>query len=298
MLSTITGGLPLHKPTVIAMHCSGSTGRQWTKLAQALGDRFNLIAPDLIGCGATPFWSGERRFRLADEAAPIIEVVDALGGPVHLVGHSYGGGVAMRLARERPHRVASLSLYEPTAFHVLRLMGPDGHAALAEIRTVAGDVIQSVLFGDYQGASRRFVDYWNHTGMWDSIKPESRAELIRYVRKAPLEFGALIEEPTSLVAFRRLTVPVLLMRGERTPMPAALVARKLFAVFRSAAMETVSGAGHMGPFSHADVVSGMIAAHIAAVAGIRLASDSRAASLASPARNENLIQPGGGRAVA
>jgi pimeloyl-ACP methyl ester carboxylesterase len=114
------------KPMVIALHCSGSSGRQWNKLASALGDRCTLIAPDHIGCGATRPWSGDHRFCLADEAARILDIVDAQDGPIHLVGHSYGGGVALRVARERPERIASLSLYEPTAFHVLRSKDPDG----------------------------------------------------------------------------------------------------------------------------------------------------------------------------
>jgi len=276
-----------HKPTVIALHCSGSTGRQWTKLAQALGNRFNTVAPDLIGSGGTPFWRGDHRFRLQDEAAPIIDIVDAAYGPVHLVGHSYGGGVALRVACERPHRVASLSLYEPSAFHVLRALGAQGQAALAEIRAVAEDVAQGVVSGDYRSAARRFVDYWNHDGTWDAIKPESRAELTGYVRKATLEFNALIDEPTPLVDFRRIEAPVLLMRGQRAPVPSALVVQKLFTVFHHALIEEIAGAGHMGPFSHADWVSNMIAAHIAAVAH---------RDLAPPAKN--LVRPIGGCAVA
>lgn len=275
------------KPIIIALHCSGSTGRQWRKLAQALGDSFTLIAPDLMGRGVRSFWHRDRGFRLADEAAPIIEIVDVADCPVHLVGHSYGGGVALRIARERPDRVASMSLYEPSAFHVLRAAGPDGYAALAEIRAVASDVAQGVHSGDYRAAARRFVDYWNCGGTWDGVKPETQAELIRYVPKAILEFSALIEEPTSLVAYRRIAVPVLLMRGEHTLRPTELIAQKLFTVFRAALIEEIPGAGHMGPFSHADVVSNKIAAHIAAVAGYELS-----------ALPKTLSQPIEGRAVA
>jgi pimeloyl-ACP methyl ester carboxylesterase len=264
------------KPVVIALHCSGSSGRQWNKLAQKLGDRFSLIAPDLIGSGATPPWSGAHRFHLADEAARIIGIVDALDVPVHLVGHSYGGGVALRIARERPTRVASLSLYEPSAFHVLRSMGPDGRSALMEIRSVAGDVAHNVIAGDYRAAAHRFVDYWNGEGTWSGAKPESQIELARYVPKATLEFGALIEEPTSLVAYRRFACPVLLMRGARGPVPTALIAQKLFSIIRGAVIEEIPDAGHMGPFSHAEFVSDMIAAHVSAAAGCDYPADQEA----------------------
>jgi pimeloyl-ACP methyl ester carboxylesterase len=95
---------------VIALHCSGSTGQQWQKLRQALGPTFRVISPDLIGCGDTPHWSGERPFKLTDEARPIVEIIDDWNGSVHLVGHSYGGGVALRVAVERPARIASSSI--------------------------------------------------------------------------------------------------------------------------------------------------------------------------------------------
>ncbi len=104
------------KPAVIALHCSGSTGRQWNKLALSLGDRFTLIAPDLIGNGVNPHWSGTHRFCLADEAARIRRSSTGWTGDVHLVGHSYGGAVALRIAHERPARITSMALYEPRRF--------------------------------------------------------------------------------------------------------------------------------------------------------------------------------------
>lgn len=254
-------GTPDKLPSVIALHCSGSAGRQWNKLALALKDCFPLIAPDLIGAGATPHWSGERHFTLADEAARIIDIIDARDGPAHLVGHSYGGAVALHVAHARPARIASIALYEPCAFHVLRWLGPDGEIALAEIQSVAGKIARDVTDGDYRTAAARFVDCWNGVGAWAGMKPESQAELLRYVPNAPREFRALFDEPTPLAAYRRLACPVLLMRGELAPMPTALIAHALFSVMPRAVIETIPGAGHMGPFSHAERVSEMIAAH-------------------------------------
>src|SRR5262245_41628107 len=143
---------PSSGPLVIALHCSGATGQQWQTLTRALGPAFTVTAPDLIGCGDNPHWSGKNPFELIDEARPIVDIVDAWKGPVHLVGHSYGGGVALRLAVERPARIASLSLYEPTAFHVLRTTGEDGQAALEKIRALAAKIGRHVVAGAYRAA--------------------------------------------------------------------------------------------------------------------------------------------------
>ena len=55
-------------PAVVALHCSGAGGYEWRHLTRVLGQRFQLIAPDLIGCGAAAafapvrFWSIHVRF--------------------------------------------------------------------------------------------------------------------------------------------------------------------------------------------------------------------------------------------
>jgi pimeloyl-ACP methyl ester carboxylesterase len=113
-------------PHVIALHCSGSSSKQWPHLSQRLRCRNPTWCPDFVGCGANGHWIGDRPFTLADEASPIVSMIDSLAMPVHLVGHSYGGAVALKVARERPSQIASVILYEPMALHVLRTAGPDG----------------------------------------------------------------------------------------------------------------------------------------------------------------------------
>ena len=95
------------KSTVIALHCSGASGQAWRQLGSTLGDRLSLIAPDHFGCGAAGHWSGAHAFKIADEAALAVGIIDASETPVHLIGHSYGGAVALRVARERPYPSAS-----------------------------------------------------------------------------------------------------------------------------------------------------------------------------------------------
>src|ERR1700743_268041 len=111
MTSTIASQSFSSATSVIALHCSGSGAAQWRKLGEALGSRVSFVAPEHYGCDSTGPWSGERAFTLADEAGRTVDIIDAARGKVHLVGHSYGGGVALRVAMERPERIATLSLY-------------------------------------------------------------------------------------------------------------------------------------------------------------------------------------------
>lgn len=250
--------------TVIALHCSGAGAAEWNALGEALGPAFPLVAPEHYGCEEPGPWVGTHAFTLADEAARTIDLIDRGEGKAHLVGHCYGGGVALQAALARPDRIASLSLYEPSTFYLLRQMGDRGAAAFAEISGVARFTGEGILAGDYAGAAKFFVDYWSGEGAWAAMRPSVQAGLIRWAPKAPLDFRALIEEPTPLAAYRDLQVPTLVIRGEHAPLPTRTIAEALPELMPRVRLCVVADAGHMGPLTHAAVVSELIAAHIRA----------------------------------
>ncbi len=252
---TITG-------RVIALHCSGASGGQWRPLGAALGRGCELLAPEHFGpevAGSTQL----SRFALADEAARSIALIDASEAKVHLVGHSYGGAVALQAALARPDRIASLTLYEPAAFHLLDDLGADGAAGFIEIAAIARQVRCAVEAGDNQRAAAAFVDYWNGAGMWAKLSSQVRKDLTRWTPKAPLEFAALMDEPTTLQDFETLDFPTLVLRGELAPTPTRLIADALPGAMDCARLEIVAGAGHLGPLTHAAAVNARIAAHVA-----------------------------------
>lgn len=263
------GGATSSQQTVVALHCSGADGRQWRGLAAGLEPSFRLVAPDFYGTAGNAPWCGLHAFTLADEARPILAAIDSLQGKVHLVGHSYGGGVALHIALQRPEAVASLALYEPSAFHLLRREGGSQRACFAEIEEIAAACAAGLVSGDYREAAARFVDYWGGPGTWKTLRPTLQAALIRWLPKAPLDFRALIEEPTALSAYRQFTFPTLLLRGEHAPAPTAAVADLLAKVLPRCTAETLAGAGHMGPVTHAATVNARILRFLARQQPIR-----------------------------
>ncbi len=255
---------PIPPERVIALHCSGSGAGQWRALAETLGPERELLAPEQYGTESTGHWPGHKAFSLAEEAQHIIGLLDAASCPVHLVGHSYGGGVALHAALARPHRVASLSLYEPSAFYLLKAAGSGAAQELAEIEGIVAAVRQGIATGDYDAAMMSFIDYWCGSGAWQGMKPSLKAALLRWSPKALLDFHALLEEPVSDDNYRRLCMPVLLMVGEQAPRSTRKVAELLSTRLPSVRTVTIRSAGHMGPVTHPSPVNDAILRHIRA----------------------------------
>lgn len=252
---------------VLLVHCSSASGTEWRRLCAALDGAFRPIVPDQWSCGRSDPWHGRGPFTLAAEAEPILAVMDALRTPVHLVGHSYGGGVALHLARRRPGRIRSLTLVEPSAFHLLRGAGAAAQAWFEEIAAVAAAVSGALAAGDYRGGMARFVDYWSGPGAWQAMPPEARTRLVPRLAKVALDFRALFEEPARLADYAHLAMPTLLLCGERSPGPSRHIVAMLAGALSGARVERIPGAGHMSPLSHPDAVNAAILRHLRRTAG-------------------------------
>lgn len=253
---------------VVALHCSGAGAGQWRQLGTALAPDFDLHTPEHFGTESAGPWCGRHAFTLADEAAASIALIDAVDSMIHLIGHSYGGGVALRVALERPHRIASLTLYEPSAFYLLSGLGEAGAEARQEILGVVRATAEGVITGNYASAARHFVDYWNGSGAWNALRPDIQAALTRWLPKATLDFRALLEEPTPLSAYREFRFPVLVLRGEHAPPPTRVASEALAGAVPTARLLTIDGAGHMGPITHNAEVNRHIVEHIGKAAGV------------------------------
>ena len=172
---------------LLCLHCSGSSGRQWDRYAAALSRRFEVVAPDLLGCGVPLPWPMSATLRLDDEAAHVERWLDGAPGGVHLLGHSYGGAVALQLALRWPHRVRSLTLYEPVRFALL-FGRPDTAAEGEAIVAVGRRIGAQARQGQLQEAAQTFVDYWSGQGSWLAIDPRRRDALAQRMPKVVSEF--------------------------------------------------------------------------------------------------------------
>lgn len=243
------------QPTVVLLHSSASSGRQWRALVEQLRPRFDVHAVDLHGHGFQAPWQGGRPLTLADEAALVLPLADAARGAVHLVGHSYGGAVALRVAALRPQLVRSVAVYEPVLFGLLVQCNAHGEAT-REAVGLAERVRRHVRDGELHAAAAEFVDYWSGAGAWSSIGAERQAGIAARMPIVVQHFDALYRE--RLDAGRLDQLPLLCLSGARTTTAAQRIGALLRARWPAARHETLDGLGHMGPITHPDVVNARI----------------------------------------
>lgn len=248
--------------TIIALHCSGGNAKQWRELDRKMGESDRFLTPEHYGTTDDRCWPANKKFTLADEAALSLELIDRTNHPVHLVGHSYGGALALHIAMARPDRIASLSLYEPCAFHVLAQLGSVAAEALSEIASIAEQIRTHTSSAHNEKAMRVFVEYWNGASAWDRLKPEHQAYLKKWAPNGNAAFDALFGEVTNLSSYRTLKFPVLLMQGERSPAPTHAVTEALKHWITQCRVEQLDEVGHMGPLTHAELIAEMIDEHI------------------------------------
>jgi len=106
-------------PAVVLLHSSVSGNRQWRRLIGELAPDYRCLAPNLLGYGQTSPWSSDRKQTLDDATAVALAVCELIDGPLRLVGHSWGGALALSAAHRLGPRVTHLALYEPMLIGLL-----------------------------------------------------------------------------------------------------------------------------------------------------------------------------------
>ena len=194
---------------------------------------------------------------LQDEAALVAPIM-AREGDVHLVGHSYGGAVALKLAAMYPQRVRSVTVYEPVMFRWL----VDAQAGeVADVLRVVDTIRHELAFGSASDAGRAFVDFWSGQGAWQSMSAVRQESIAARMRTVASHFAALFLEPLALREVARLCIPTMVLTGARTVRVMHRMAETLRGAL-GARHRAIADAGHMGPITHTEAVNREVLAFV------------------------------------
>jgi len=245
---------------IVLLHCSSGSSGAWAPVMNHLGQDCRVLVPDLLGYGRTEPWPRDAPLGQDAELGVVEALLDVAGRPAHLVGHSYGGTVALRAAKRFPRQVASLTLIEPVAFHLLRHADePDGWR---EIAALAERHVALVGEGRDAAAAEAFVTYWMGPKAGQQMPDAARDSAVRTAAKVAVEWRLMFAAEDDRDAIAGIGAPTLLICGGRTRTPARRVVEVLRRALPHTLHHEIAGAGHMSPLTHPANIAEAIRRHV------------------------------------
>jgi pimeloyl-ACP methyl ester carboxylesterase len=247
-------------PTIVFVPGSCSTGAAWRPVIAALSGDFRCVTTSLLGYGATAECRSVRDTSILHEVDVVEAVIRRAGGPVHLVGHSFGGLVSLAVALRRAVPLVSLTIAEAPAVELLREMAELQH--YRAFRDMTDAYFAAFHSGDKE-AIETMIDFYGGTGTFASWSPRVRAYAIETTPVNILDWASAYGFALSPALLAGIEVPVLVMRGGASH-PAVQRLNELLSVhIAGATLATIPGAAHFMISTHAEEVAKAIAGHVA-----------------------------------
>lgn len=244
-------------PCIVFVPGSFSSTAAWRPIAERLKD-FRAVATSLPGCGSTDPLARDNIS--SDDYAEIVEAVIArTRATVHLVGHSWGGTVALATALRDKAPIASLTLIEGNPCDVLRQNGDE------ELYSAAKEMSDGYIAAYHAGepeAARRVIDFWAGEGSFASLPPKMRDYAVQTTPANILDWPAMFGFRHPLSDYARLGLPVLLIHGTKSHPSLHRISELLSRHVPNAKLEKIPGASHLLIGTHPDEISALIEAHV------------------------------------
>lgn len=185
-LQTYIQGEPAAVPPLLVAHGLFGSGRNWGVIAKRLADERQVIAVDMRNHGYSPWFDTHSYL---DQAGDLAAVIESLGQPVDIIGHSMGGKAAMVLALTRPEllRKAIIADIAPVTY---------SHSQMGPLNAMRGV--------DLTGIESRSDAAAQMTGIEDALKPFLLQSLDLKERRWRLNLDVLAEEMPKIIGFPQL----------------------------------------------------------------------------------------------
>ncbi|WP_299826662.1 alpha/beta fold hydrolase [uncultured Roseobacter sp.] len=250
---------------IVALHSSASSSGQWSRLSADMEGRFDVHAFDLPGYGRAPLTADTSQTGAARSAGPVIREIEKRGSAVHLVGHSNGGGIAIKLALMRPDLVKSLTVYEPATFHFLKNGNSKEKSLFQQIQTLSALVTRAAEEEEVPTGMRHFLDFWNGEGFWDHLPDVARQRFAGMISSIMADFANGVAETWELADLSKLETPTLVMTGLESPEITQHVSIAIAKALPNTRLALLPELGHMAPVFQPEWVNSRILEHVANV---------------------------------
>jgi pimeloyl-ACP methyl ester carboxylesterase len=235
-------------PVLLLLHGIAGSSETWVPAMRLLQRDYTVIAPDLLGHGASAKPPGD--YSLGNYAAGLRDFLDVLGiDRATVVGQSYGGGVALQFAYQFPERCERLALVDAGGLGrevswLLRLVTLPGAEYvlpalfLAPVRDWGNWVLSFLRIRGFR--SDRATEMWRSFG--SLTDPANRAAFVRTMR-AVIEPGGQAVSATDRLYLAQ-EMPTLIVWGDQDKIIPVNHAHQTHEAIPNSRLEIISGVGH------------------------------------------------------
>ncbi len=231
---------------VLLLHCTMGKASAWRRMIKHLGSDYTFIAFDLPGHGKSGEWCDQGDFHtIGTEIAKTF-----LEKPMDLVGHSYGGTIALRLALEVPQLVRSLVLIEPVLVNLAFKDDPAFKNSYDLDHKKYNDALSA---GDFERAAGAFAANWGDGQIWEDLTQRSRKHLAEKIHMVKVGEHNVYGDKFGFSEANRLSkinVPVLLLEGTQSHESVSKINSALERRLSNPSRVYVDKAGHMLPITN------------------------------------------------
>jgi pimeloyl-ACP methyl ester carboxylesterase len=241
-------------PALLLLHGVGCTHRTWLPVLDALARRYTVIAPDLLGHGESDKPRADYSIgAFANGMRDLLTVLDI--DTVTVVGHSFGGGVAMQFAYQFPERTERLVLVGsgglgPDVSAAIKAITFTGFHQVMELLTLPG--VRHVGTTGLKALSLtgldQFRDYDEVAAIYDSFRDRRARAAIRHVVRAVVDWQGQIVTMADR-AYLTEAMPMCVVWGEKDRVIPVSHAARAAELAPGAQVEVIPNAGH---FPHKD----------------------------------------------
>ncbi len=232
-------GIPL-----VLVHGSLSDYRSWGTQVEFFSKKYRTLALSLRHCYPEP-WSGEGGdFSIrqhADDLSVFIKNLNA--GPVHLIGHSRGGAVILKMITAHPDLFRTAVLADPAPFNKFLLMNSEVTEEIEKRNEIVRKALEFINVGDLDKGLEVFTNSVSVPGTWGKFSEADKQ--IRRDNAGSLKSLIMdAQEALTCEDVKRIDNPIMLITGEKSPRIYAMMHEKLETCLINYQKVTINNASH------------------------------------------------------
>jgi pimeloyl-ACP methyl ester carboxylesterase len=238
---------------------SCSTGAAWRPVIASWNGQFRCVTTSLLGYGGTVERRTASDSDISHEAEMLETVIRKADSRVHLVGHSFGGLVALAVVLRNRVPLASLVILEAPGPELLRDGGEHQHYRAFRRMT---DAYFAAFDRGNTEAIAAMIDFYGGAGTYAPWPPRVRAYAVETTPVNILDWASAYGFPMSAVSLAAVQIPAFVIMGGASH-PAVERANALLSECMSeAALATIDTAAHFMIATHPNEVGRLIAQHV------------------------------------